>query len=98
LGYSDLKIVNFGVKLSGALAFLVQSLIRYVNRVSPIFLLTTTSIVNMLRIPLGPQSSNIRRGPELTPYARGKIVGAAQSGKTPTQIADTSKLSRSTIR
>jgi transposase len=52
----------------------------------------------MLRTPLGPRSGNIRRGPELTPYARGKIVGAAQSGKTHTQIAITQKWARSTVQ
>jgi hypothetical protein len=46
----------------------------------------------MLRTPLGPRSGNVREGnvregPELTPYARGKIVGAAKAGRTPTQIA-----------
>ena len=52
----------------------------------------------MLRIPLASKSGNIRRGPELTPYARGKIVGAAEAGKTPSKIAATTKLSQSTIR
>jgi len=41
----------------------------------------------MLRTPLGPRSGNARQGPELTPYARGKIVRAAQLGASPTVIA-----------
>jgi hypothetical protein len=52
----------------------------------------------MLRTPLGPRSRNIRGGPELTPYARGKIVGAAQSGKTPTEIAASQNWTRSTVQ
>jgi transposase len=51
----------------------------------------------MLRTPLGPRSGNSRGGPELTPYARGKIIGAAESGKSPSCIATSQKLSRSTI-
>ncbi len=62
------------------------------RRISVLYLFTITSIVNMLRTPLGPRSGNICRGPELTPYARGKIIGAAQSGRTPTQITTTEKL------
>jgi hypothetical protein len=41
----------------------------------------------MLRTPLGPRSGNERRGPELTPYQRGLIVGAASSGAKPAQLA-----------
>jgi hypothetical protein len=51
----------------------------------------------MLRTPLGPRSGNARRGPELTPYARGKIVGAAQLGASPTVIATLQNLPRTTI-
>jgi hypothetical protein len=52
----------------------------------------------MIRTPLGPRSANVRRGPELTPYARGKIVGAAKSGRTPTQIARDENWALSTIQ
>ena len=52
----------------------------------------------MLRTPLGPRSGNERRGPELTPYQRGLIVGAAGSGAKPTQLARQYKVSRDTIK
>ena len=52
----------------------------------------------MLRTPLGPRSGNVTRGPELSPFARGKIVGAAQMGSNPSRIAAIQNLSRSTIR
>jgi hypothetical protein len=52
----------------------------------------------MLRTPFGPWSGNIRQGPELTPYARGKIIGAAGIGCTPTQIAAAQNITRGTVR
>ena len=52
----------------------------------------------MLRTPLGPRSGNVRRGPELTPYAKGKIVGAAQVGCSPSEIAAAQNLPRTNIR
>ncbi len=52
----------------------------------------------MLRTPLGPRSGNERRGPELTLYQRGLIVGAASLGAKPTQLAKRHKLSRDTIK
>ena len=52
----------------------------------------------MLRTPLGPHSGNSRRGPELTPYQRGKIIGAASLGRTPTQIAEVENWPISTIK
>jgi hypothetical protein len=52
----------------------------------------------MLHTPLGPRSGNIQRGPELTSYARGKIVGAAKAGRKPTQIARDENRSLSTIQ
>jgi hypothetical protein len=52
----------------------------------------------MLRTPLGPRSGNSRRGPELTPYARGKIVGAAQMGSSPSVIAAVQNQSQTNIR
>jgi len=51
----------------------------------------------MIRTPLGPRSGNARRGPELTPYARGRIVGAARAGISPAQIARDENRSYSTI-
>lgn len=41
----------------------------------------------MLRTPLSPRSGRIRWVPELMPYARGNIVGAAGLGRTPAEIA-----------
>jgi hypothetical protein len=52
----------------------------------------------MLQTPLGPHSGNERRGPKLTPYQRGLIVGAAGSGAKPAQLAKQYKLSRDTIK
>jgi hypothetical protein len=52
----------------------------------------------MLRTPLGPRSRNARRGPELTPYQRGLIVGAASLGKKPTRIARQYKLPLETVK
>jgi hypothetical protein len=52
----------------------------------------------MLRTPLGPRSGNARRGPELAPYQRGLIVGAASSGRKPTGIAGQYKLPLETIK
>ena len=52
----------------------------------------------MLRTPLGPRSGNVRRGPELTPYQRGLIVGAASLGKKPTGIAGQYKLPLETVK
>jgi hypothetical protein len=52
----------------------------------------------MLRTPLGPRSGNSRRGPELTPYQRGRILGAATLGRTPTRIADVENWPISTIK
>jgi hypothetical protein len=52
----------------------------------------------MLRTPLGSRSGNSRRGPELTPYQRGRILGAATLGRTPTQIADVENCPISTIK
>jgi transposase len=52
----------------------------------------------MQRVPLGPRSGNIRRGPELNPFTRAKIIGAHDFGATPTQIGKRYKLAESTIR
>jgi transposase len=52
----------------------------------------------MQRVPLGPRSGNIRRGPELSPFTRAKIVGARDFGGTPTQIGTRYNLAESTIR
>jgi hypothetical protein len=52
----------------------------------------------MLRTPLGPRSGNVRRGPELTPYQRGLIVGAASLGRKPTGIAGQYKLPLETVK
>lgn len=37
--------------------------------------------------PLAPRSGNICQGPELTPYARGEIIGAAEACASPYEIA-----------
>jgi hypothetical protein len=52
----------------------------------------------MQRIPLGPRSGNARRGPELSPNTRSKIIGARDFGGTPTLIGRRYKLSESTIQ
>lgn len=52
----------------------------------------------MQRIPLGTRSVNIRRGPELSPNTRGKIIGAKDFGGTATQIGKRYNYPESTIR
>ena len=62
---------------------------------------TTSSIHHhsiMLRTPLGPISSNRRRGPELTPYKRGIINGAHKNGCTPKYIAGAENTSLNTVK
>jgi len=61
-------------------------------------LLQLLQLLAMLRTPLGPRSGNSRRGPELTPYQRGRILGVATLGRTPTQIADVENCLISTIK
>src|SRR5947209_15880559 len=51
-----------------------------------------------IRTPLGALSSNITNRKELTPYERGKVVAYIDAGLTPTQVATTLKLPRTTIR
>jgi hypothetical protein len=50
----------------------------------------------MQRTPLAPRSENSRRGHELTPYARGKIIGAVQLGASPSTIVGVPNVKYST--
>jgi transposase len=59
---------------------------------------TTPPYISMQRIPLGTRSVNVRRGPELSPNTRGKIIGAKDFGGTATQIAKRYNHPESTIR
>jgi transposase len=70
---------------------------RVANAFSNSYLLTATPTMYNVSTPLAPRSGDSRRGPELTPYGRGKIIGAVESGKSPGQIAASQKLSRSTL-
>ena len=60
--------------------------------------LPSTTIITMLRTPLGPISSNRRRGPELTPYKRGIINGAYRHGCTPTYIVSAENTPLNTVK
>ena len=51
-----------------------------------------------IRTPLGRVSGNSRRGPDLTPVQRAKIIGAAEHGISPSQIATTYGLKYTTIQ
>ena len=46
---------------------------------------------------LGISDANVQKKKELTPYTRGLIVGAAQSGLSATGIAEQFNLPRSTV-
>ena len=50
------------------------------------------------RRALVPISGNRPRGPELSPYERGKIIGAKIAGMTPRQIELEMKVSRKAVR
>ncbi|RDL41719.1 uncharacterized protein BP5553_01698 [Venustampulla echinocandica] len=51
------------------------------------------------RSPLGPIDGNRKRkGPELTPYERGRIIGARIAGLSARQIELEMKVSRSAVR
>lgn len=50
------------------------------------------------RTPLGPRGANSTRGPNLTPYQRGKIAGAREAGDPPSEINIRQKVHLSTIR
>ena len=50
------------------------------------------------RSPLAPISGNQRRGPDLSPYLRGKIVTLKECGVTTSAIAKRLSLPRSTIQ
>jgi hypothetical protein len=52
----------------------------------------------MQRIPLGTRSVNVRRGPDLSPNTRGKIIGAYDFGGKPSQIGKAYNFNESTIR
>jgi len=47
---------------------------------------------------LGPISGNIQKRKELSPYVRGKIIGARLASATPTQMSQQLNLHDSTIR
>jgi len=51
-----------------------------------------------IRTPLGAISGNRLPGYEISPYMRGKVMGQASKGATPTQIAADLKLTRSAVR
>jgi hypothetical protein len=51
-----------------------------------------------IRAPLGQISSNIRRGPELTPIQRAKIIGAVEHSISPAEVVATYRLLDSTVR
>ena len=51
----------------------------------------------MPRTPLGPVSGNRRRGPELTPYKRGEIIGKYNAGVICQNIAHILETPKSTI-
>jgi hypothetical protein len=50
------------------------------------------------RTPLGPISSNIIRKKQLSPFSRGKVIGAHLVGARPAVIARLLSLSDSTVR
>ena len=52
----------------------------------------------MPRTPLTPRSGNILKRKELTPYERGRIVGKAEEGASPAEIARCLKIPDSTVR
>ena len=52
----------------------------------------------MLRTPLGSISGNRPRGPDLTPYKRGIILGAHKNGCTPTYIARVENTPLTTVK
>ena len=52
----------------------------------------------MPRKPLSEISQNIRRGPELTPYKRGLIIGASDFGGTLLEISLKYTIPQTTIR
>jgi hypothetical protein len=51
-----------------------------------------------IRTPMGLVSGNRDVGQQISPYARGKIMGLILSGRTPTEIAIGLQLERSTVR
>jgi len=51
------------------------------------------------RTPLRTINGNRRgRGPDITPYMRGKIIGATKSGDSPAEIQATFGVSRGAVR
>ena len=50
------------------------------------------------RTPLRPTSGNRQKGDELSPYERGRIIGALESGAKPRAVARRVKASLSTIK
>ncbi|KAG4427628.1 hypothetical protein IFR05_016889 [Cadophora sp. M221] len=50
------------------------------------------------RTALGIISGNRDPGQQISPYARGKIMGVHLAGKTPTEVALGLQLERSTVR
>lgn len=50
------------------------------------------------RTPLSSTTGNRQRGPELSPYQRGLIIGATIGGMSPREIEDEMQLSRGAIR
>ena len=75
-----------------------KSLIFVFSRRVPFLPSTTLPSISMQRIPLGTRSVNVRRGPELSPNTRGKIIGAKDFGGTATQIGKRYNYPESTIQ
>ena len=50
------------------------------------------------RTPLGAIDSNRRRGKDISPYIRGKIVGMADSGSSVSEIQARYRVSRKAVR
>jgi hypothetical protein len=50
------------------------------------------------RTPLRTINSNRTRGKDITPYMRGKIIGAANNGASPTEIQVQFRVSRGAVR
>jgi hypothetical protein len=70
---------------------------REKSRPSILTLLLINHKMPPLRTPLGSISGNSRRGKELTPYMRGKILGKASEGAKSATIAIKLKIPRKTV-